>query len=298
MIKRPGNVQKDRNRNWAFAADPSRYRILDAINNLETDWWTSGRSTIRPGDNAVIWQFLDHLDRRGIVALAEIVPGPEERSDESNLYWVDPKEGVTVKKRVEVRYLPLDEPLWFDGPQHDLVASLSVSRAHGGSVFKVTPEQWQSILTAAGQSFTQSVVSDVEEIKRRSDLAPTQKERLVQARLGQGKFRRDLLRYWDGCAVVGCKAGAVLRASHMKPWSKSTDVERLDAANGLLLTANLDALFNVGFITFSDQGYMLVSKQLSQQDRSVLQLDGRLRKPLTAEQKGYLTFHRGNIFVP
>ncbi|HET9245398.1 MAG TPA: HNH endonuclease signature motif containing protein, partial [Xanthobacteraceae bacterium] len=61
---------------------------------------------------------------------------------------------------------------------------------------------------------------------------------------------------------------AALRASHIKPWRESSDRERLDPANGLLLTANLDALFNDGLIAFDDEGQMLVSAQLTRKDRS------------------------------
>ena len=104
------------------------------------------------------------------------------------------------------------------------------------------------------------------------------------------------MNYWGGCAVVGCTASSVLRASHIKPWSKSSDQERLDAANGLLLTANLDALFNDGLITFDPDGRMLVSERLSSKDRALLRLEGTLRKTLMPRQQEYLRFHKQIIF--
>jgi hypothetical protein len=214
------------------------------------------------------------------------------RSDADNRYWVNPEDGTEVKERVEVRYIHLNEPLWIDGPHHQVVASLSVSRAHGGTVFNVTPDQWHAILAAAEGS----VEWDIAKIKKRTDLFPTLKEALIQARRGQGTFRQDLMNYWGGCAVVGCTASSVLRASHIKPWSKSSDQERLDAANGLLLTANLDVLFNDGLITFDPDGSMLISERLSSQDRALLQLRGTLRKSLTPLQQTYLRFHRTTIF--
>jgi hypothetical protein len=55
----------------------------------------------------------------------------------------------------------------------------------------------------------------------------------------------------------------VLRASHIKPWKKSSNDERLDPENGLLLLANIDILFEKGFVSFDDDGCMLVSKDLS-----------------------------------
>jgi hypothetical protein len=287
---------KDQYRYWAFAADPNRYRIIDAVANLETDWWTTQGRPVRPGEHAVIWQLRDHQGRRGIVALAEIAADPQMRSDAGNPYWVNPEDGTEVKERVEVRYIRLNEPLWIDGPYRDVVASLSVSRAHGGTVFNVTPDQWHAILSATEGASETSVERDIAEIKNRKNLSPTQKAALIQARRGQGAFRRDLMQYWGGCAVVGCTVSSVLRASHIKPWSKSSDQERLDASNGLLLTANLDALFNDGLITFEPDGRMLVSERLSSKDRALLQLGGTLRKSLTPSQQTYLRFHREILF--
>jgi putative restriction endonuclease len=130
--------------------------------------------------------------------------------------------------------------------------------------------------------------ADIEQIRKRIDLSPTEREGLVQARRGQGRFRQDLLKYWR-CAVVGSTIQSILRASHIKPWRESADRERLDPANGLLLTANLDALFNDGLISFNDHGGMLISLRLRQSDRSLLQLGGMLRKGPVARQIGYLT---------
>jgi len=119
---------------------------------------------------------------------------------------------------------------------------------------------------------------------------------LVKARRGQGRFREDLLDYWGRCcAVLGCNVESILRASHIKPWSKSTDDERLDPNNGLLLVANLDALFNNGLITFSDDGRMIVSDLLSQEERALLQLHCGLRKPPSERQRKYLQYHRREL---
>jgi hypothetical protein len=283
---------------WAFVADPRRYRILDAVANLTTDWWTTKGKPIQVGDHVIIWQARDAQGRRGVVAIAEILEGPQERSDVGNRYWVNAEDAAVTAERVRVRYIPLSEPLWIGGPQEHLLASLTVSRAHGGTIFHVTADQWQAIASAAGYytGNIDKVESDVQEVKTRNDLTPTQKEALIQARRGQGQFRQALLEYWGGCAVVGCAVQSVLRASHVKPWSKSSDTERLDPANGLLLIANLDALFNEGLLSFDDDGRMLISDQLAQRDRILLGLTGGLRKNLTAQQQAYLKFHRNNEF--
>lgn len=127
----------------------------------------------------------------------------------------------------------------------------------------------------------------------------TTREALVDARLGQGRFRRELLRRWNGaCAVTGCRVAAVLRASHCKPWSESADHERLDSNNGLVLSANLDALFDAGLISFDDSGDMLVANALSAQERLDLALPSRLRREPGAKLRGYLRYHRQHVFRP
>ncbi|WP_306755463.1 HNH endonuclease signature motif containing protein [Paracoccus actinidiae] len=52
-----------------------------------------------------------------------------------------------------------------------------------------------------------------------------------------------------------------LRASHIKPWRASTTYEKLDGNNGLLLSLHIGHLFDQGFISFADDGALLVSPQ-------------------------------------
>jgi predicted restriction endonuclease len=98
------------------------------------------------------------------------------------------------------------------------------------------------------------IEADVEQVQKRDGLTTTEKETLIQARRGQGLFRQDVMKLWGCCAVTGCSVPAVLEACHIKPWSTSTDAERLDAENGLCLVANLHKLFDAGLITFDDGG--------------------------------------------
>lgn len=109
----------------------------------------------------------------------------------------------------------------------------------------------------------------------------TEKRRLLLARVGQGVFRERLLQRWGTCSVLGCGPQAVLVASHIVAWRacESND-ERLDVNNGLLLTPNLDKLFDRGLVSFADNGDLLVSPSLSRADAVSLGLrpDMRLRE--------------------
>lgn len=118
------------------------------------------------------------------------------------------------------------------------------------------------------------------------------------ARVGQGWFRDGLLRAWDGrCAVTGLGVPEALRASHIVPWRLSSDAERMDLENGLLLAATLDALFDVGLISFDDDGALLVSGAVPAAEAEALGLmGGRLRRRPSPKMCGYLAQHRAELF--
>lgn len=124
--------------------------------------------------------------------------------------------------------------------------------------------------------------------------SPTTRLALINARLGQGGYRRRMLALWDGtCAVTGCAVLAVLVASHATPWVKASNRERLDEFNGLLLAASLDRLFDQGLISFSDDGQMLRKPDLSDAELQVLGLDAHARlRAVHPRHLPYLAAHR------
>ncbi len=134
---------------------------------------------------------------------------------------------------------------------------------------------------------------DIKEIEGDPNIPETDRLALVNARVGQGQFRDGLLDRWKkACAVTGCTVLQILRASHMKPWRESTNPERLDPANGLLLTAHFDALFDKELISFTDDGEMLVSSFITAADQQLLGVPQRLRLPLNDKERAFLTVHR------
>lgn len=139
----------------------------------------------------------------------------------------------------------------------------------------------------------ETLIDDVSRIEE-SDNSPTEKAILINARLGQGKFRKYLDMFWsESCAVTSCSIREVLRASHIKPWREcSNNKERLDPDNGLLLCAHLDALFDKGLISFNDDGTMLVANKIAKIEIDRLGLSGKLKKRLNDGQKRYLATHR------
>lgn len=127
----------------------------------------------------------------------------------------------------------------------------------------------------------------------------TEAERVVVQRVGQNLFRAALLDYWNGrCCVTGLDVTELLRASHIKPWAEcTTDDERLDIFNGLLLAPQLDALFDGGWISFTDDGNLLMATALSDAARAKLGLSVPLHlNGLKPGHASYLGFHRRNEF--
>ena len=125
----------------------------------------------------------------------------------------------------------------------------------------------------------------------------TSRQATVATRVGQDKFREKVIKYWKTCAVTGCNVTSILKSSHVKPWAVSDALERLDAFNGFLLIPNLDALFDAGFISFTDEGAILIAPVLSAETYESLGVppEMRLRKVNTAHLP-YLRYHREHVY--
>lgn len=129
----------------------------------------------------------------------------------------------------------------------------------------------------------------------------TEAERWVVQRVGQELFREALIDYWQGsCAVSGLSIVPLLRASHIKPWSEcGSDEERLDVFNGLLLSPQLDALFDDGRISFEDSGTLMISPSLDAGSRRILGIHPDAHLSWVAHgHRSYLAYHRQHVFKP
>jgi len=126
-----------------------------------------------------------------------------------------------------------------------------------------------------------------------SELRETERNALIRSRIGQGVFRDGLLRLWGGCAVTGYRRPIMLLASHIKPWHKSTNQERLDPYNGLLLQPTIDRLFDKGLISFDPKGKMVRAPSVTTDElvRLGVSPDAALRK-VPFETMRYLEYHR------
>lgn len=158
-------------------------------------------------------------------------------------------------------------------------------RSDPPAVVEAGPEDF-----GAAEYFSEDAVDDVI-----GDVDETEREQQILARVGQGKFRKKLVKHWGSCSVTSCGPQSVLVASHIVAWRDcETNEERLDANNGLLLTPNLDKLFDRRLISFDDGGRLLIGSGITPEQAIALGVtpDMRLRKT-SPKLKKYLARHRG-----
>ena len=226
--------------------------------------------------------FLAYAKRTGIVARGVVVDDTSrvvKRGDGT----VSPKEPLEYHRKI----------MWTADLRSSPVTVGEIIAIHGSNPRHALAELIEGkseVLTLVEE---RSEEIDLAEIEQRAAGRTTEMLALRQARRGQGKYRDDLLNLWGkACAVTDCDLESVLRASHALPWKDSTDEQRLDPNNGLLLVPTLDALFDSGLIGFSDKGTMLLSPLLEDRHSAIFGIPGTLRRPLSASQKEYLKLHR------
>ena len=133
-----------------------------------------------------------------------------------------------------------------------------------------------------------------------ANLQETERDSIVKSRIGQGLFRKELIKkYNSSCVITGINEKKLLVASHVKPWAVCTNAERLSVENGLLLSPTFDKLFDCGLISFADSGRILISSQLSAEVVSKLHISATDTFNLKASQelKHNLEYHRDVVFT-
>lgn len=155
-----------------------------------------------------------------------------------------------------------------------------------GAELKVSPEQLNHGLVM--EPYEDYVITQPETTERMSQ---------VKSRVGQGAYRKSIMHRWRyQCGVTGFDDPRILIASHIVSWKEATNDERLDVDNGILLSPTFDALFDKHFISFENNGKIILSDEI---DRSAFQKIG-----ITGSEKlqqihsgnlSYLKRHRGLI---
>lgn len=136
--------------------------------------------------------------------------------------------------------------------------------------------------------------------KKNRTIEETERTARQKVRIGQIKFRNDLLAEMKRCPITGIDDKRLLIASHIKPWVHSDNEERLNPKNGLLLSPLFDKLFdkNVGLITFTSEKRILISNKISNENIIRLNIsNNQIIEDLDiTDREDFLDYHRRFIF--
>jgi hypothetical protein len=136
-------------------------------------------------------------------------------------------------------------------------------------------------------------LTDISEIEKDTNISETEKEQLISARKGQGLFRERVIENNNRCMVTGVAVQELLIASHIKPWKDSTNEERLDGNNGLLLSPHIDKLFYKNLISFTDVGRITVYDNAIRDTLEKWKIDPTVKYyDFSEKQQQYLAYHR------
>ena len=131
------------------------------------------------------------------------------------------------------------------------------------------------------------------------NISEKEKTTMIRARIGQGEYRSKLLLECPFCPFTLVNDERLLIASHIKPWAKSDDKEKIDPKNGFMLTPTYDRLFDQGFITFSNDKKLIVSPWISPMNQKRLNIYADMKVPylpMDEKREEYLEYHREKIY--
>ena len=141
-------------------------------------------------------------------------------------------------------------------------------------------------------------IAEVDEIIMRTDIGPTQKTQMINSRRGQGVFKAQVRQIERACRVTKVTNPRHLIASHIKPWKKSNDAEKISGYNGLLLAPHIDHLFDKGFISFKGNGNLILSSHLDNTLLDKWHIDKNINVgSFRNEQQQFLEYHRDIVLI-
>jgi hypothetical protein len=263
---------------------------------------------VSPGD--IVFSFCDtRLKAIGIVTgVAQTGPKPDFGS--AGLNWAEegwfvpldycilnnqirPKDHIAILRPfLPPKYAPLQQT--GDGNQGVYLTELPLPLADA-LIGLIGQAYWDAI--AMVTALPSAPEPSDEQVADQAIVGPTFREQLVRARRGQGVFRSNVLLREEFCRVTKVNEPRHLKASHIKPWRDSTDAERLDGANGLLLSPHIDHLFDEGYITFSNNQELVIVPEVRDKLLDAWGIDAGVRVgDFSMQQNAFLEYHRVNVF--
>lgn len=240
-------------------------------------WTLQPPGTIPAALDAPPWMTLRSQNAPGQIALAIAPPGYALRTT------------PRVQRRLAEEGLGTPEA---DHLRFETLIELRAATLRAWHLFRALPDApevtFEANLKREGQSWSGPASQDLDPTRA------TTREAQVRLRVGQSTFRAALDDYWGGrCPLTGITDRALLRASHIVPWSEcKSDGQRLDVFNGLLLAAHWNAAFDAFLVSFDAEGRAIASPDLSGAAARALGLSTAPPITLAEDHAAPLTWHR------
>lgn len=246
------------------------------------------------------YNIVDKADNKLVTNIDNIISTGVKAQDEFTYFEKEDSNFVTIIEKIPA-HRESGNPskyICFGYQSHTSVSKTYFLDIHSvGSSKRLNRKLFEQIINNLCLEIFTNLNSDklIEEIIN-SDIPETEKKALIDSRIGQGKFRNQLIDYWQGCSISNVKTVEILKASHIKPWSKSNNLERLDLYNGFLLLPNLDTLFDKGFISFDIKGNILISDLIPSKEYKIMGVKPEMKINLHRNHQSYLQYHRDNVY--
>jgi hypothetical protein len=276
---------------------------------------------VSPGD--VVFSFVDTLIAAIGVAKSYCweSPKPAEFGD-TGAYWENVGWKVLVKfTRIARRTRPKDHievlrplaparygPLQANGDGKQGVYLTELTPAFAETLAGLVGAEAEPVMGGVAVGAPMVIKDDLDvwehrieaEVEADTSIPPTERETIIRARRGQGLFKDRVMQIEEHCRITKVSNPVHLVASHCKPWRDSSNHERLNGENGLLLTPSIDHLFDRGFIGFENNGTLIISpvahrpslERMGIDTNGVVNVGG-----FTAGQRDFLAFHRTSVLL-
>ena len=228
---------------------------------------------------------------------------PDNEVFDRRLHIVASRENAELMAEIEID--DIAEELRFDSDQDRLTLvggrvdakQLQTMRRLTAGSASLIANKWTSL---PSQIWVTEKGDDAEERRIKAlPIGSLEKEQLIKSRRGQGRFKQNLCNIETRCRVTDLTDKRFLIASHIKPWRHSSDSEKLDGNNGLLLSPHVDKLFDLGHISFTDDGEILCRSEDVRTLMELWNLDAdRNVGRFNSRQKEYLAYHRSLFQFP
>lgn len=217
----------------------------------------------------------------------------DAKKDMENKYVVD-LEVIDLKNEIETK-LYEEKIESFRKKQGEHFPFNKNGHFNQGYLYKLEPEFARYLLSIMKLELNEeNKLLELESIEKNIEKIPEGKERetIIKTRVNQSIFKEQLLNKEKKCKLCGLSNTELLIASHIKPWSKSNNKEKLCVNNGFLLCPNHDKLFDKCLISFTEDGEIMIAEELSEEDRIFLNINKNMKIKLNDENKKYIEWHR------